>query len=110
MTQKLFCLCAAVVVLVVFATANVASAQEVVAAPAACPCTLTLTPCAPCKFIAPACPPVVGYRIGPFGAIRPVVYTAPVVRVTPVVRVPVYRPVYVPRYHRTIALPPYYAW
>jgi len=104
MTQKLFCLCAAAALLFVFATANVASAQEIVAAPTACPCAMAPVPCAPCKFIAPGCPPTFGYRIGPFGAIRPVVYAAPVVRV------PVYRPVFVPRHHRVVAYPPYYCW
>ena len=107
MTQKLFCLCAAAALLFVFATANVASAQEA-AHPAGCPCALTA---APCPFVVPGCPPALTYRIGPFGAIRPVVYA-------PVYRPPVVRPVYVPpRYFRAVACPPpivacppYYAW
>jgi len=85
MTQKLFCLCVAL--LFAFVTLNVASAEEVVAGAADCPC-----PCvkvlpgygcpAPCAF-APGCS-AVSYRVGLFGVIRPVVYA------------PVYRPVYYP--------------
>jgi len=105
MTQKMFCLFAAAALLFVFATANVASAQDAAApAPAGCPCAFAAAPCGPCSF-APGCLPYAGYRIGPFGAVRPVVYAAPVVRV------PVYRPVYVPRYYRAVAYPPpYYCW
>ena len=99
MTQKLFCLCVAAALLFVFATVNVASAQEVATpAPVGCPCAFTAAPCAPC--ITPGCPPFAGYRIGPFGAVRPVVYAPPVVRV------PVYRPVFVPRYYRAVGYPP----
>ena len=92
MTQKLFCLCVAL--LFAFVTLNVASAEEVQAGAAACPCVKVTAVCpspcpAPCTF---ACPPV-GYRVGLFGVVRPVVYA------------PVYRPVYYPpRYLRV----PYY--
>ena len=103
MTQKLLCLCAAVALLIAFSTANVASAQEAVAVPepsapvAACPCEFG--PAVACRvgcyraaWYAPGCPPVVTYRVGLFGHIRPVV-AAPVCRPAPVV----YRPAYVPR-------------
>ena len=99
MTQKLFCLCAVCALLFVFATANVASAEEV-GAPAGCPCDYVA---APCKFVTPACPPV-AFRVGLFGVVRPVVYA------------PVYRPVYYPpryvypRYAPYRAYPPFYAW
>ncbi|MCL2005245.1 MAG: hypothetical protein FWG73_03675 [Planctomycetaceae bacterium] len=96
MIKKLSCLCAVAAVLFVFATANVANAQEA-AQPAGCPCVAAP---APCQFTpacppvwARACPPVVSYRIGPFGGIRTVVhapvYRAPVVVVPRPVRAPV---------------------
>ena len=92
MTQKLFCLCVAL--LFAFVTLNVASAEEVQAGAAACPCVKAVPGFAcstPCQFN-PCCPPV-NYRIGLFGVVRPVVYA------------PVYRPVYYPpRYVRA----PYY--
>ena len=100
MTQKLFCLCAVCALLLVFATANVASAQEV--APAACPCGVAVCPG---KCFNPCCPPV-AYRVGLFGAIRPVVcapaYYAPAAcyaptYCAPVCRPPVYRPYWGPR-------------
>jgi len=99
MTQKLFCMCAAVALLFALATANVANAQEAAVAPAGCPCVFAT---APCQFVCPArvctvrawhpwqvnpCPPMVSYRVGPFGAIRPVMYA------------PVYRPVHVRPVH-----------
>ena len=131
MSRKLFCLCAAATLLVAFATANVASAQEAVpalppmapmAAPAACPCVFPAAPqfvcpvraCNPCAWnpcvvtwqvrpwhVNPCMPPV-AYRIGPLGAIRPVVY-APVVR--PVVVVP-----RVHRWHHPVYVHPGFAW
>ena len=83
MTQKLFCLCVAL--LFAFVTLNVASAEEVQAGAADCPC-VKVAPCfacaGPCKFNS-CCPPV-NYRVGLFGVVRPVVYA------------PVYRPVYYP--------------
>ena len=90
MTQKLFCLCAVCALLFVFATANIASAEE--AAPGGCPCGVShAAPCNPCGCnpcaYNPCCPPV-SYRVGLFGVVRPVYYA------------PVYRPVYVaPRYY-----------
>ena len=90
MTQKMLCLCAAVALLFAVATANVASAQVVPApsAPVDCPCDFAPAPCkwacSPAPWFGKGCPPVMTYRIGPFGAIRPVVYA------------PVYRPVYIP--------------
>ena len=103
MNRKLVLLCAAATLLFVFASANVASAQTA-EAPAGCPCSCAVASF-PCKFATPACPPVWTYRIGPFGAIRPVVYA-------PVYRVPVVRPVYVPppRFYRPVVCPPYYVW
>jgi len=86
MTQKTLCLCVAAL-LFVCATANVASAQSAVpalSAPiAACPCEATPAPCnwACPPWFAKGCPPVVTYRVGLLGHIRPVVH------------VPVYRPV-----------------
>ena len=110
MTQKLFCLCAVCALLFVFATANVASAETVVApsAPAAtaCPCGLAAAP--GCTF-SQCCPPV-AYRVGLFGAIRPVVY-APVYRPVYVPPRYVYPPRYVcPPYRPVVACPPYYCW
>jgi len=88
MTQKLFCLCVAL--LFAFVTLNVANAQESQAGTADCPCVKVASYPAPCNV---GCPPM-GYRIGLFGVVRPVVYA------------PVYRPVYYPpRYIRV----PYYA-
>jgi hypothetical protein len=100
MTQKLLCLGAVCALLFVFATANVANAEN--AAPAAAaPCAYACAmPCQanPCFY------PPVAYRVGLFGHIRPVVY-APVVR--PVYVAPRFAyPAYVP--YR--ACPPYYAW
>jgi len=101
MTQKLLCVCAFCALLFVFATANVASADEAVA-PAGCPCGVSHV--APCGYN-PCCPPV-AYRVGLFGVVRPIVYA------------PVYRPVYVaPRFYYApyravcppVACPPY-AW
>ena len=92
MTQKTLYLCAAVVLLCAFATANVASAQEmrgVLPAPSApvavCPCEAAPVPCnwACSPWFAKGCPPVVTYRVGLLGHIRPVVH------------LPVYRPVVV---------------
>ena len=97
MTQKLFCLCVAL--LFAFVTLNVANAQEVQAGAADCPCAKVVAgyPCpAPCNF---GCPPM-GYRVGLFGVVRPVVYA------------PVYRPVYYPtRYVRVpYCAPAPYCW
>jgi hypothetical protein len=100
MTQKLFCLCAAAALLCVFTTANVASAQKPTAA--GCPCESAAA--APCPHVAcpiapwctSGCPLPVAYRVGPLGAIRPVVYA------------PVYRPVYVPP--RYVCPPPYISY
>jgi len=101
MTQKLLCLCVVAALFYAFATVNVASAQsmETIPAPsaAACPCEGTAVPCnwACPSWYAKGCPPVT-YRIGLFGAIRPVVYA------------PVYRPVYVaPRFAPRYVCPPY---
>ena len=102
MIKKLFGLCAAVALLFAFATANVANAQVGVACPTGCPCAF---PAAPCPFMAPAIfpAPSTAFRVGPFGTLRPVVYT-PVYRV-PVV--PVVRPIYLPvRAHRAAVLHP----
>ena len=86
MTQKLFCLCVAL--LFAFVTLNVATAEETQAGPAGCPCVKVMPGFAcptPCKFN--CYPPT--YRVGLFGVVRPVVYA------------PVYRPVYYPpRYLR----------
>jgi hypothetical protein len=103
MTQKLLCLCAVCALLFVFATANVANAEGG-AATAGCPCAFAA---GPCKLANPCYPPV-AYRVGWFGAVRPVVYA-------PVYRAPVYRPVHIaPRfyapYYRGVACPPYYGW
>jgi hypothetical protein len=115
MTQKLLCLCAAVALLIAFSTANVASAQNGApmpepSAPVACPCEYAPV-AVPCRtgcyrrigcyrapWFAPGCPPVVTYRVGLFGHLRPVVH-APVYRPVPVFyHAPVvYRPAYVPR-------------
>jgi hypothetical protein len=110
MTQKLLCLCAAVALLIAFSTANVASAQNGAllpepSAPVACPCEYAPV-AVPCRigcyrgigcyrapWFAPGCPPMVTYRVGLFGHIRPVVH-APVYRPMPV---PVYRHAFVPR-------------
>ena len=84
MTQKLFGLCAVSTLLFAFAVTNVASAEEATA-PTACPCGCVhaVSPC-PCAH---PCGSPVAYRVGLFGAVRPVVYA------------PVYRPVHVvPRY------------
>ena len=82
MTRKLLCLCAACALFFVFATANVASAEDVeapAAVTAGCPCGMTACP----LQFNPCCAPT--YRIGLFGVVRPVVYA------------PVMRPVYVPQ-------------
>ena len=94
MTQKLLCLCATAALLFVFATTNVASAQDAAApepsAPVACPCEFAPAGvpcrwgCCTAPWLAKGCQPVVSYRIGLLGCIRPVVYA------------PVYRPVCVP--------------
>ena len=101
MTQKMLCLCAAVALLFAFATTNVASAQES-AVPAhgvsaGCPCEFAPTPCpwSCCSpWLAKGGCPAVTYRIGPLGAIRPVVYA------------PVYRPVYTTRLAPRYVCPP----
>jgi len=106
MTQKMLCLCTAVALLFVCATANVASAQDVPGVPApstpvaACPCG---TAPASCNWTCPpwfakGCPPVVTYRIGLFGHIRPVVH------------MPVYRPVAVRPVVVTTRLAPAPVW
>ena len=108
MTQKLFCLCAVCALLLVFATANVASAQE--SAPAACPCGVAVCPG---KCFNSCCPPV-AYRVGLFGAIRPVFYAPAYYAPTcyaptycaPVYRPPVYRPYCAPRCY-PVAYPAY---
>jgi len=112
MTQKLLGLCAVCALLFVFATANVASAEEAGAASADCPCGHTVAPCKCANpYAHPCCPPVasccppVAYRVGLFGVVRPVVY-APVAR-------PVYFPpryVYPPYVPCRPACPPYYVW
>ena len=100
----MLCLCATVALLFVFATANVASAQEAAGpetgAAVACPCEFA--PAAvPCRWgcaypqCVKACPPVVSYRVGLFGHIRPVV------------QAPVYRPVPV-RFAAPVCAPPVY--
>ena len=106
MTRKMLCLCAVVALLLAVSMASVASAQET--APAApCPCG-NVGSAAPCAWGCPAapwlgngCQPIVTYRVGLFGAIRPVIY-APVYRsVSPWYTCPPpyaapYRPVYAP--------------
>ena len=85
MTQKLFFVCAVCALLFVFATANVASADEPVAPAICAPCGVVHA--APCSFN-PCYVPPVAYRVGFFGVVRPVHYA------------PVYRPVYVaPRFY-----------
>ena len=102
MTQKMLCLCAAAALLFVFATANVSSAQDPIPAPSAplaCPCEFASIPCqwGCARCCVPGCPAVT-YRVGLFGAIRPVVYA------------PVYRPVYTARLApRYVCPPPYMA-
>ena len=99
MSQKLFVLSAACALLFLFATANVASAQECAAvAPAACPCVAVCK--APC--FNPCVPPVT-YRVGLFGVVRPVAF------------VPAYAPAYYPvRFVRAPYIPyrayPAYCW
>ena len=98
MTQKLLCVCAVCTLLFVFAATNVACAEE---AAAACP-PCVVAHAAPCN-VNPCYVPPVAYRVGLFGAVRPVFYA------------PVYRPVYVaPRYyhapHRYPVGFPVYAW
>lgn len=119
MKQKLLCFGAIFALLFVFATANVASADEAAAPAAGCPCGLAAAPC----HCGHCCPPVT-YRVGLFGALRPVVCApacAPVVCAptvcAPVVRPLCVRPVYTPArcvYPTTCfpyrACPPYYAW
>ena len=105
MTQKFLCLCAVVALLIAFSTTNVANAQETAmpepSAPVACPCDFgpTAIPCRAACFRTSwrGCPPVVTYRVGLFGHVRPVV-KAPVYRSVPVCPpAPVFRAAYVPR-------------
>ena len=99
MTQKLLCVCAVCALLFVFASANIANAQETTTD--GCPCGVAACPY---KCFNPCCPPV-SYRVGLFGVVRPVVY-APVYR-PPVV----YRPVLAPRYCYPVVCPPVtYCW
>lgn len=99
MTKKVVCLL--FVALFVFAVANFASAQEVMAV--AAPCTECAGPCvAGCPVpYAPCCAPapVIGVRRGFLGAWRPV-YAAPYD--------PCYGPYYPPRFYRPAYRGAYY--
>jgi len=104
MTQKMFCLCAAVALLFAISTVNVASAQvepptPEPSAPVAYPCPCDYAPTAvPCRWtcfhtpwFAPGCPAVVTYRVGLFGHVRPIVHAPfhrPFVAPCPVVVAP----------------------
>jgi hypothetical protein len=96
MTKTFACL--SVVLLLLFAAVNVASADEAVAKTA----VVTESVVAPCDCSAPhfdpGHPPIV-YRRGLFGVYRPVIYA------------PAYYPVYPPRYVRTwYPVYPVYHW
>ena len=108
MTQKLLCLCAVCALFFVFATANVANADDVVAPVAGCPCGM-----AKCYFN-PCCPPT-AYRVGMFGAVRPIGCAPVCAPICPPVYAPICPPVYrpvvmAPRYYRPWACAPGYCW
>ena len=121
MIKRLSYFCAVVAVLFVFVTANAVKAQDglPVAATAVvpavdCPCVTPVQPCpftvvgrTPCPWLpcpgVQVCPPIVQYRVGLFGVVRPV-YFVPVHRPTIYVPPRVVRPVPV------VCPPPYSAW